>query len=338
MATTGIARIDALWNDGAGPAITRDDGDVHAVGAVQDLLISHGARLPGILDASHGRFGPKTEEAVRSFQAEERIPVTGQVEQGTLQALARKPAASPIAANAYLTLVLDTPWTGFTRLVGLTAQFEAAGKFTARNRNTDRAGLSFGIIQWAQKPRRLNGLLRAFAAAQPERFVEVFGGGSRTLAEGLLAHTAKPQGGVDASGRTTDPRYDLVSDEWQARFIEAGRDHVWQRVQLQEATSAFRRSLADIRREAPVARSERGIAFLLDVANQHGDGGLRSICAACRSPDGDESTFLHAVHTESVRRVQAQFGDGSAEMRSTHDRRERFRTSGLLSDVEFEDR
>jgi hypothetical protein len=109
-------------------------------------------------------------------------------------------------------------------------------------------------------------------------------------------------------------------------------------VQLEEATSAFRRSLADIRREAPVARSERGIAVLLDVANQHGDGGLRSICAACRTPAVEESAFLHAVHTESVRRVQAQFGDGSAEMRSTHDRRERFRTSGLLSDVEFVDR
>jgi peptidoglycan hydrolase-like protein with peptidoglycan-binding domain len=158
MATTGIARIDALWLDPAEPAFTRDNEDVEGTGAVQDLLIGHGARLPGILETNHGKYGPKTEAAVRAFQDEHGLPLTGSVDQATLKALALQPAMGPVAANAYVTLALDLAWTGFTRLVGLTAQFEAAGKFTARNRNTDRAGLSFGIIQWAQKPGRLNGL------------------------------------------------------------------------------------------------------------------------------------------------------------------------------------
>ena len=337
MTGTGIARIDALWQDPAAPPIVPGEADTEAVGAVQDLLIGHGARLPGILGAGHGSFGSKTELAVRTFQEAQGLQPTGRVDQATLHALASKPAASPVAARSYLVLSLETPWTGFTRLVGLTAQFEAAGKFTARNRNTDRAGLSFGIIQWAQKPGRLNGLLRAFRRAQPDRFTKVFGGGSSSLAEGLIAHTAKPQGGVDGAGRTTDPNFDLVNDVWNARFVEAGQDRDWQRTQVQEASAAFRSSLAGLRAAAPVARSERAIAFLLDVANQHGDGGLKSICARCQAPGMDQSAFLLAVQNESVRRLKEQFGDGSAEQRSTQDRRERFRTSPLLADTDFLD-
>jgi hypothetical protein len=237
----------------------------------------------------------------------------------------------------YITAVLDLPWSGFTRLVALTAQFEAAGRFTARNRNTDRAGLSFGIIQWAQKPGRLNGLLRSFDRAQPERFVQVFGDDDQSLADGLLEHTASPNGGVNAHGQTTSPAFDLVNDIWNDRFIRAGTDRVWQRTQVFEATSAFRSSCNAIRSAAPLIRSERGYAFLLDVANQHGNGGMRNICAKVTRPDQDEEELMAAVARESIRRVRAQFGEDSAAARSTEDRRTRFRESPLLSDQTFEE-
>ena len=68
-------------------------------------------------------------------------PPTGTVSADTLRRLASEPAVFPLAARGYLTLVLDLPWGGFTRLVALTAQFEAAGKFTAQNRNHDHAGV-----------------------------------------------------------------------------------------------------------------------------------------------------------------------------------------------------
>jgi peptidoglycan hydrolase-like protein with peptidoglycan-binding domain len=338
MAATGIARIDALLNGGTGNEIARGVDDPPAVGALQDLLIGHGARqVPGILGAGRGLFGPKTEAAVMAFQLDKGTTPNGKVDKNTLRAIVDEPALEPIAAQSYLTLVLGLPWSGFTRLVALTAQFEAAGKFTARNRNSDGAGLSFGIIQWAQKPGRLNGLLRSFERTQPDLFVNVFGGDAG-VARGLLAHTAKPNGGVmKVGGVTTDPAFDLVSEPWNSRFIEAGRDRVWQRVQITEAITAFRESCNVIREVAPIARSERALAFLLDVANQHGNGGLRNICGRIASPAHDEAAFTLAVANESIRRLEVQFGVGSAEARSTRDRRTAFRTSELLSNDPFVD-
>ena len=338
MAQTGIKRIDDLLaGDAAAAPIARGDTDAHSVGVLQDLLIGQGARLPGILGAGRGQFGSQTEAALNAFQTEHTGRVTGQLDSATLGSLVKAPALFPIAAQGYLTLVLNIPWTGFTRLVALTAQFEAAGKFTARNRNTDKAGLSFGIIQWAQRPGRLNGLLRAFERAQPEEFVAILGGGSPAVASGLIAHTAKPKGGVTALGHTTDPSFDLVNDIWSARFVEAGRDTVWQRTQINEATTAFRESSNVVRDCAPIARSERALAFLLDVANQHGNGGLRNICVKCTTPGLTEAEFLQAVQDESVRRLKAQFGDVSPEAASTLRRRTDFRTSPLLSDAAFQE-
>jgi hypothetical protein len=121
------------------------------------------------------------------------------------------------------------------------------------------------------------------------------------------------------------------------RFGEAARDRAWQKTQIDLAISAFRASRVVIGSCAPVARSERAIAFLLDVANQHGDGGMQSICARCTTPGIAEAAFLQAAQNESVRRLSAQFGDGSSEMRSTFERREAFRTSPMLSDDAFRD-
>jgi len=339
MAQTGIRRIDDLFA-GAAAAVPLGPGDTDsaAVGVLQDLLIGQGARLlPGILGQHRGQFGPRTTAALNAFQIEQSGHATGQLDSGTLVALTDVPAAFPIAAQGYLALVLDVPWTGFPRLVSLTAQFEAAGKFTARNRNTDRAGLSFGILQWAQKPGRLNGLLRAFERAQPDTFVAIFGGGDPDVASGLITHTAKPNGGVTPLGHTTDPAFDLVNDLWGARFVEAGCNRVWQKTQINEAITAFRESSKVIRDCAPVARSERALAFLLDVANQHGNGGLRNICAKCTKPGLTEAALLQAVQDESVRRLKAQFGDPSPEANSTLVRRTNFRTTPLLSDAAFEE-
>ena len=335
MAQTGIQRIDDLLAQaGGGAPLSRGEKDEAAVGALQDLLIGHGARLPGILERGHGEFGPKTEAALRSFQSRSPGKVTGCLDASTLRALVNNPALWPIASQSYLTLVLDEPWTGLARLVALTSQFEGAGKFTAINRNTDRAGLSFGIIQWAQRPGRLGDLLRAFERDNSERFHQVFGGGDRAVALGLLAHTAKRDGGVNELGRTTDPAFDLIDDRWTARFVEAGRVTAWQKVQLRLAAEAFDQAQRAVRDCAPLARSERAFAFLLDVANQHGNAGLRNICAHC-SGHANEGEFLEAVQEESVRRLEAQFGEGSPHAVSTLRRRDSFRTSRLLSNDEF---
>jgi peptidoglycan hydrolase-like protein with peptidoglycan-binding domain len=339
MAQTGIQRIDDLFaDDPVAAPLAIGDSDKAAVGVLQDLLIGHGApRLPGILHPERGIFGRKTETALKAFQAQHTGQISGLLDHKTLHALANVSAPFPIATQGYLALVLDLPWTGFTRLVALTAQFEASGKFTALNRNTDRAGLSFGILQWAQKPGRLNGLIRAFERDQPGEFVKVFGDGDPAVAYGLIAHTAKPKGGVTPLGYTTDPAFDLVNDTWSRRFTAAGRHPVWQKTQITEAIAAYRESYQVIRTCAPAAHSERALAFLLDLANQHGNGGLRNICAKCRSNGVAEAAFLQATQDESVRRLKAQFGDPSNEATSTLNRRNNFRTSPLLSDAVFQE-
>jgi peptidoglycan hydrolase-like protein with peptidoglycan-binding domain len=331
MARTGIAQIDALLA-GGGSALTAENSTADTVGFLQDLLIGHDFKgIPGPLEAARGVFGPRTTESIQALQRDRELTVTGAVDAATLRALVQPGWPRPIACCGYVALVLDMTFAGMIRLVSLTSQFEGAGRFAAINRNSDRAGLSFGLIQWAQKPRRLNELVRAFQTRQPSLFVQIFGNGDAALAQQLIAHTAKENGGVDKAGATTDPAFDLIRPPWDERFLTAGRTLELQRVQLDLAVSAFSTSLAHLQTHAPQIHSERGVAFMLDVANQHGDGGAQSILNAVQRPGLSEPELLLAVQQESVARVRAQFGDGP-EVTSTTRRREAFRTTALLSD------
>jgi peptidoglycan hydrolase-like protein with peptidoglycan-binding domain len=332
MAQSGVSQIDDLLAGRLAGSLGPDNCQPQAAGLIQDLLTGHGfTHLPGILGAAHGRFGPQTSDAAREFQGRHQLPQTGAIDLATLHALIDAQSPRPIACCGYLSLVLDIAFTGMVRVMSLTSQFEGAGLFTAVNANTDKAGLSFGLIQWAQKPGRLHELLVAFQAAQPGPFVQILCAGDPAAAGRLLAHTATTRGGTDETGETTDPQFDLVRDPWKGRFLDAGRDRALQRVQVDTALAAFSKSLTSLRRFAPQIRSERGVAFMLDVANQHGDAGAESIFNKVNTPGMAEPDVLAAVQQESVARVRAQFGEGP-EVRSTQNRREVFRTTAILSD------
>ena len=332
MMATGITGIDLLLSGTAASPLGPSNATAIEVGFIQDMLIGHGFKeLPGVLGSARGVFGPRTIEAVNGFQQTSGLPVTGNVDRPTLQALAAFPWPRPLACAAYVTLVLDVSFTAMVRIVALTSQFEGGGLFAAMNRNTDRAGLSFGLIQWAQKPGRLRELLRALQTAQPALFTTIFGDGDAAAAESLIAHTSRSNGGVDNAGCTVDPRFDLVSPPWDARFIAAGNDRNLQLAQLETAAADFRASFARLQVLAPSIRSERGVAFMLDVANQHGDAGAADIFRTVQAPGMSEGDLLAAVEQESVSRVRAKFGDGP-ETASTRARREAFRSNPALSD------
>ena len=115
MAECGIVRIDALLG-GQGQALAANDADKQAVGAVQDLLICHGAAgLPGLLASTHGQFGPLTSQRVRQFQGATQLPQTGMVDRPTLRKLIDLPAALPRVSQAYVALVLDFALGGVRR-------------------------------------------------------------------------------------------------------------------------------------------------------------------------------------------------------------------------------
>lgn len=339
MAKTGISRIDSLLARGPGVApVGPGDGDRDAVGAIQDLLIGLGNRqLPDVRLPAHGTYGPMTAQAVRQFRASAGLPPSDAVDTDCLQALVRGTPAEPVASRSYIALCLNVPVSAAAYLMTLTGLWESSARFARLNRNTDRAGLSFGLIQWAQAPGRLHEILQAFHDTDAARFSAVFGGPE--AAGGLLAHTLKPNGGVDNSGQTTDPDFNLISGPWDARFIAAGGDPVFQRVQVTLATADASGAYDRLKNHTSLIASQRGVGFLLDVANQHGPAGALSIYSAVATSPLREPELLQRMRDESVRRVAAKYGAGSPEAQSTASRRDWFRTTGALSDQVFgEDR
>src|SRR5579863_7700413 len=191
MALCGIPRIDDLNQGAAGAtAIGPGDSDAESVGLIQGMLIGQGQRgLPNLLSPGYGKFGPATSAAVQNFRVQQGLGAGNQVDAQTLQALVQAPAPSPILSRGYMTLVLDFAYGGMAKILSVTAQMEGAGKFGAMNLNSDKAGMSFGLIQWAQKPVRLTEILKAFRSASANDFANIFGGGDSGVSDALIAHT-----------------------------------------------------------------------------------------------------------------------------------------------------
>lgn len=333
MANCGVHRIDSLIGGSGANSIMTGDPDKDAVGVIQDFLTMQGYKgLPGLLGSTRGLFGPVTENAVISFRQSHGMSAVGEVDASTMRALISVRANNPIACCGYLTLVLDREFDAVLRVMSITCQFEGAGRFAAANRNSDRAGLSFGIIQWAQKPGRLGDLLQAFDRTEHELFVNTFAEGKEDLAQAFISHATGAQGGVDHNGDTTDPQFNLIESPWVDRFRNSALEPRFQRVQVDTAIAAFRSSLEKIRTYAPKLSSERAIAFMLDLANQHGDNGARSIFQSV-APSPSEPALLLAIEDESVKRIADQYGEDSAEARGARARREAFRTTSWLNDT-----
>jgi hypothetical protein len=296
MANCGIPRIDQLLagSPGAQP-IAPGDADHAAVGGVQDLLAGHGGRMPNLAQPGYGAYGPQTTAAVRKFRSDCGLPPADTVDTPTLQQLVGRPAADPRSTRPYLSLALDFPFSGLTKILCCVAQVEGAGRFAAINANTDRQGLSYGLIQWAQGQVRLPELLDALGVASAADVTRIFGDGDAAVADGLRAHVRKTRGGTNPDGTTTDPRFDLVHEPWVGRFKAAGVFAPFQKVQVTVAVASLRHSLTILRTFAPDMTSERCVAFMLDLANQHGDGGARSRYQAARKPGLSPNEILAAI-------------------------------------------
>jgi len=334
MAKTGIDRIDNLLAGTPGvPPLQTGDPDRIAVGAVQDLLRGLGNHsLPDVRTGSYGNFGSMTANAVRQFRTSHGLSDSDQVDTDCVNALAKAQPVDPLACRSYIALALDTEVDAMTYLVTLTALWEANAKFARLNLNTDRAGLSFGIIQWAQKPGRLKEVLDAFHDADPVRFADCFGG---LVASRMLVHVAKTLGGVDKQGVTTDPEFDLVAEPWAGRFKACGLDPFFQKVQITLATADQQAAYDEIKDHVSAITSQRGVGFLMDTVNQHGKEGARSIYDAVLKPGMSEADLLKAMRDESVRRLTSQFGAASAEVQSTISRRDWFLSTPVLTDEAF---
>ncbi len=342
----GISDIDPLMTNPSSQALKLDQSSRDAVGVVQDLLTGHGYRgLPSVLLPSYGAFGASTLKALSDFQSLRGLTPDGTLTAPTLKQMVSIAPKDPRATHAHLALVLGIPLSAMHRVLTLTAQMEGVGKFAALNLNTDGAGLSFGLIQWAQRPGRLTDILEAFEKAFPEDFVRIFAGGDADLATRLRAHVKKKSGGVDpATGRTIDPEFDLIAGRWPERFQQAALHLPFQRVQVELASEAFQNSLAKMRQydTASLIQSERAVAFMLDVANQFGDGNVkRPIATPDRGLAGlyrrvfragmAEQELLQGIAGATVEAMPAKFQNG------VRARRAMFLMTPLLASKRFDE-
>ena len=320
----GDPTIDGLLAEEASIPNLATGANNHAVGYLQDLLRGHGYNLlPGPREPSYSIYGPATSRAVADYRRRNALAPGDSADSALLKDLVQRPAANAQLSPAYAPLVMNVLFTSITRFVWLTSLFETGGAFGSLNLNTDQCGVSFGILQWSQKPGQLHKLLLACNTEEPAEWSHIIGGTA------ILDHTAKPNGGVDARGYSVDPGFELTKDPWKARLLALGASPAMQRIQLALASDAYLTELTAIGATTPEIRSERGHAFLLDLANQFGPGRIAQHYQTAAQSGTTESEILKQLEDAFTNLARPQF---QPQVRA---RREFFRTTPLLSDDPF---
>jgi hypothetical protein len=202
----GDSTIDGLLAGDASVKPLSPGAVAPAVGHLQDLLRGHGySYLPDPRAASYSTFGSATGRAVADYRSRNGLSAAGQADSALLRDLISRPAPKAGLGPGYVPLVLDVAFTSILRFVWLTSLFETGGVFQTLNLNTDQCGVSFGILQWSQKPGQLNRFLQACSSREPAEWTRIMGGDS------IIAYTAKPNGGLDAAGTAVDPAFELTT-------------------------------------------------------------------------------------------------------------------------------
>jgi hypothetical protein len=295
-----------------------------SVGHLHDLLRGHGySSLADARSPQYIAFGPATLRAISDYRTRNSLPPTGCADTALFHDLISRPAPKGGIGPAYVPLVLDTAFTCIHRFIWLTALFETGGAFQTLNLNTDGCGISFGILQWSQKPGQLHRILQACHDRAPAEWSRIMG----DAGDSLLAYTAKPNGGVDAKGRALDPAFELTKDPWKSKLESLGSSLILQRVQLDLASETYSAELARERAWVLPNTSERAFAFLLDLVNQFGPGRVEQHYKEAVRTTSDEREILQTLENVFVAIARPQF---QPQVRA---RREFFRTTNLLSDA-----
>lgn len=185
----------------------------------------------------------------------------------SLLALSRREELSAVASEV-ATEVQETVEEGMSWLTRVIARVSShEGGYDALNLNTDGAGLSVGILQWAQAPGGLGILLQAQYKADPARFAVVYGPAWREL----LVKTAEAGSLAPVNGAV------LWKEPWVSIFRAAGNDPVFQRVQDQVATTGDHMKGALQVAQMLGVKTERSMALFYDTAVQQGPGGAKAV-------------------------------------------------------------
>jgi hypothetical protein len=318
----GDTTIDGLLAGDASVQPLTSGTNTPAVGHLHDLLRGHGyAYLADARAPEYTAYGPTTSRAVADYCQRNGIAAANGADGSVLRDLVTRPAPKGGIGPAYVPLVLDTAFTSVHRFVWLTSLFETGGSFQTLNLNTDACGVSFGILQWSQKPGQLHRFLQACHDRVPGEWTRIMGDDS------ILAYTAKPNGGVGANGVAIDPAFELTKDPWKSRLEALGASLIVQRVQLGLAAETYGAELAQERAYVLPTTSQRGFAFLLDLVNQFGPSRVEQHYQEAAKASPNEADILQTLENVFVGIARPEF---QPQVRA---RRQFFRTTKLLSDA-----
>jgi hypothetical protein len=315
----GDSTIDGLLAGDVSVKPLSPGADALAVGYLQDLLRGHGySYLPDPRAASYGAYGSATRHAIADYRLKNRLTAGDQADSGLLRDIVSRPAPKATLGPAYVSLVLDVAFSSILRFVWLTSLFETGGVFQTLNLNTDQWGISAGILQWSQRAGQLHRFLQACCAREPAEWARIMGSDS------ILDYTAKPNGGLDAHGFAVDQAFELTKDPWKSRLQALGASLPMQRVQLDLAAETYNAELARETAYANKTTSQRGFAFLLDLANQFGPARVEQQYKRAAQRGVGEPEILKVMEDAFTAIVKPQC---QPQVRA---RREFFRTTPLL--------
>jgi len=199
-------------------------------------------------DKDDGVFGGNTETAVRGFQQQNQLAVTGKVDDQTWQKLMSSPA--PDLKQRCLQLTADFEGTGFTKAVG----------------NFDGAGITWGIIGFTLSNGELGAVLKEIRTKHPAVFSASFGDLEPKIVQVLNSSHAEQMSFANSISIGTSKM--KILDVWATAFEKLGSDPAVQAIQLQRTENFFDIAVRDVQRFNLL--TELGFALCFDIAVQNG--------------------------------------------------------------------
>lgn len=325
-----VERIDKLLdNEPSTTPILESETDKEVIGVIQDLLVgfNYYPSLLGLRNADHrGKFDTLLKKFILRFRKKHQLNPSNQVliDAAALQKMVSLPVKNPIASRIYLTRYLDLELTSFVKFVWLTAAWECDGQFkNCETANKDKAGLSYGILQWTHRSGRLFKIMKRYQEVDVTLLRQCFGGETNT--NRMLHHAEAGAAALNEDGTSTDPSLEFLNSEWKTRFQRAAAFPKFQKAQAELAVADFQDHLARMRAaeqsHPSLIVSERGVAFMLDFINQFGLSGAMSI--------HNQAHQTATTEEDLMRKIKDQVQDRYRK------RRQFFMETGALSNDPF---
>ncbi len=277
-----------------------------SVRVLQQKLTAAGFDTRGV----DGGFGNGTVNAVKQYQQQRSLPVSGNVDDVTWTSA----TGTPIPALR-------------DRCLGLTSTFEGHG-FTLAQGNFDGAGVTWGIIGFTLKGGELAAILRAANSNDAALFQSCFGDCSAAL----LAICDQPwpaqlewsNSVSSGSSKTT------LAEPFKSGFAKLGDSALGQRLQQEHVDDDyFKPALATAKQYG--LRTELGIALCFDLHVQNGgiSSAAGAVVRAKTTPGSSEQSIRVAIANavadralpawrEDVRKRKLTVATGEGDVHGEH--------------------